>query len=365
MDIVFITGDVAFNGQISEYELFLDKFIFPLIDVIGSAEKIFIVPGNHDVDREQAKPAARYDLHDEVPEFFDPNEEGLSQRRFIFPRFDGYSETLQKILNPDENWIFSTEGVFTRVFKKEKMSVGIMGINTAWLAKGKGDKEHLSPGKNLVESGLEKISEHKFKIVIGHHPLDWLDESKSQIRALFAQNNVIYLHGHLHKTSARPDYGAGRPFLTLQAGAAFQAREDEKWINRLLWCELDSAQGQHIDVQPMQWNKDDQEWVLDGMAYSETLRIPETDTWRLPLFHSNPSSPVESKQNSKPPHKTGGFVIPDGWRLIDKEFLNEIGRELDDEELLRFFDGRAPKWSEAVSPRIPRRTIVQELLEKL
>jgi len=73
-DLIFITGDIANKGKKDEYELFCNNFIFPLCDLLGDTTKIFVVPGNHDVDRDEARATKRYGIVNEIPEFFDPDK---------------------------------------------------------------------------------------------------------------------------------------------------------------------------------------------------------------------------------------------------------------------------------------------------
>lgn len=53
-DFIFITGDIAHNGQQNEYDLFMSEFINPLkslFDNNGIPFRLYVVPGNHDYDR--------------------------------------------------------------------------------------------------------------------------------------------------------------------------------------------------------------------------------------------------------------------------------------------------------------------------
>src|SRR4051812_17791001 len=50
LDAVFITGDIANKGLLTEYETFDKEFIVPLVQLMGGdfMSKIFLIPGNHD-----------------------------------------------------------------------------------------------------------------------------------------------------------------------------------------------------------------------------------------------------------------------------------------------------------------------------
>ncbi|GBC62858.1 hypothetical protein DENIS_3842 [Desulfonema ishimotonii] len=283
LEMIFITGDIANRGEKSEYDSFVELFILPLSDILKDPTKIFIVPGNHDVNRSEARAVRRYNVTEDIPEFFDPDETGQKERKLLFPRFKNYIDgDFHEFVIEEEEWIYSEKGIFTHVHEKNGYSIGIIGINTAWLSESDEDKQKLSPGKALVENGLKEIHDCNLKIVLGHHPLNWFDEDFTSIKSLFGKNNVIYLHGHLHKINTSQEYGAGQQFLTLQTGAAFQARENEKWTNRLLWFELD-LDNNFLKVEPRQWSKQNQEWALEGGAFPEIYRETGTDFWKLPI----------------------------------------------------------------------------------
>ncbi len=149
--------------------------------------------------------------------------------------------------------------------------------------------------------------------------------------------------------------------VTVQSGAAFQARESELWINRLLWCALD-LEGDHVNIQPLQWSKTNQEWALDGIAYPEEYRKPGTDYWVLPLKDVPHKHRVQSVKTSG---EDDASLLPQGWSLVDQSFLDEKQHDLPDDAILSFFDGRVPSWRDALSPKIPRRKIVNDIVAEL
>jgi DNA repair exonuclease SbcCD nuclease subunit len=59
VDLVFMTGDVAHSGKASEYAL-ATAFFDDLLAAAGLGRRqLFVVPGNHDVDRESGIGLAR------------------------------------------------------------------------------------------------------------------------------------------------------------------------------------------------------------------------------------------------------------------------------------------------------------------
>ena len=58
-DLVFATGDVAYAGKTKEYEV-ATKFFDDLVAAAGvERRQLFVVPGNHDVDRKMGTGLAR------------------------------------------------------------------------------------------------------------------------------------------------------------------------------------------------------------------------------------------------------------------------------------------------------------------
>ena len=169
---------------------------------------------------------------------------------------------------------------------------------------------------------------------------------------------TLYLSGHLHKTSANVSVVGTSRLLTIQAGAAFQARQDEKWINRILWGHIEEGIG-HVFLKPLQWSRDHQEWTVDSTAFPSDLRVQGEDLWKLDL------SPNVKTRSSDSLSAGSNLTIPTGWIRLDKEKLNTFDGKLSGEDILSFFDGRVPSWREALSPSIPKRALVGNLVEAL
>lgn len=347
-DIIFITGDIANKGKDEEYKHFTEGFLEPLLlnILIDFKVDIFAVPGNHDVNRDEADAVQKHNVLDKIPAFLDPGAEGLLKRKPLLPRFFSYQHN-DPSTRIDREWIASPPGTYTYVIEIEGIRLGILGLNTAWLSEDEHDKEKLTPGTNIVETGLEKIKDTSLKIVLGHHPTNWFrPEDANTIRTLFGKNQVVYLHGHLHEIRSVYEDG-GQLFRSIQAGAAFQVRPDDKVKikkNRILWCELDPY-SKLIKAEPLQWHDEHKEWKPDTEAFHNRFYIAGEDKWALPL---QPGGPVD--------------ILPPGWKIIDGAFLaEERAHPLTIDAILRYFDGRLPLWSHALCPLIPKRAIVHKL----
>lgn len=356
-DLVFVTGDLANKGLVKEYGSLRGDFVDPLRETLGGAGwpgRIFAVPGNHDVDRNKADTFDRDAALASGTRFFDPSKEGVSKREILFPRFKAYRQKAPADVSG--NWVGTEEGSFAEVLEIRGTRIGVAGINTAWLSKDDSDKERLTPGFELTEAALSKLADCQVRFVLGHHPLYWLQEDQERrLRALFGHHRVIYLHGHLHKTEARREDGAGQDFLVLQSGAAFQARDDEPWRNGVLWGEIDLAAGQ-VRVSPRFWNPDNYDWPVETGRFPERLKLPDGEWWAYPL----PSKPSPEAPTSQPTWRP-----PEGWEVLTVERLESQRREIAPEEAERFFDGAEPDWSLALCPKLPRRALVRRLADQI
>ena len=357
-DMIFITGDIANKGSEKEYATFTNEFLLPVIDVYDNFPKIYIIPGNHDVDREKCGVAAisLYDVIQKRPDFFDADEVGLNKRREIFERFSAFRHgiSMDDLCFPIEGF-FDVPACIHDIVEKEGKKIGIAGIHTAWLSNSDKDKEQLTPGKWILKEALQKLEGCDYKIILGHHPLDWLQgEQRDQISVLFAKHKAIYLHGHMHKNSGGYTAAAGSGFLSIQCGAAFQAREDEEYYNSLYWGELDFHE-HAVRIMPRRWSARDDGFVLDASGrLPENFRAEGTDTWVFPCVGFSAGKGGGKKEKGEE------VKAPAGWHLIDEKFIRNR-KEPDKEDILKYFDGKEPSYNDIFSSYIPLRGIVPVL----
>lgn len=356
-DAVFITGDIANEGLEEQYNIFINEFLLKLLDIYKDLDNVYIVPGNHDLNRNKCQIAAKslYEVLKDSPNFFDTNAKGKDFREEIFARFEGFKNCYSYCFSGKE--IFEEKGYFSNSVSKEGKMIGIVGINTAWLSKSDKDKENLTPGKYMLEEALKSVEDCDYKLVLGHHPLSWLQgEQKQQITSLLAKSKGIYLHGHMHKNSGEYALNFNTGVLTLQCGAAFQAREDEKYYNSLQWGEI-NFDDNTVRITPQKWSVNKQDFVADSAEwYPDSFKEEGKDSWLFPCTFEFPGKSTQIKV--KPQIK-----VPSGWNLIDKAFI-EKQREADEQSILKYFDGKESSYSDIFSDYIPVRNIVLNIKDE-
>lgn len=355
-DMIFITGDIADKGRKEEYTIFADEFLLPIVDIYEIFPKVYIIPGNHDIDREKCDIAALslYDVPQKKSTFFDTDQKGWEKRKEIFERFAEFRHgfAMDDLCFPVEN-IFKKEAYFYDVWKKGIYKVGITGINTAWLSNSDKDKEKLSFGKWILQEALEKLEGCDYKLVLGHHPLNWMkEEQRNQASALFAKHKAIYLHGHMHKNSSEYTVANNLGFLSIQCGAAFQTREDEVYYNSLYWGSLDLTKDT-VSIMPRRWSNRNDRFVLDASDnLQEDYREEGTDVWVFPHV----LLPIRTKQRKKDEE----LQVPPNWHWVNEEFVKNR-KEPERVDILKYFDGKEPSYNDIFSSYIPLRKIVFDL----
>ncbi|MBB2884969.1 metallophosphoesterase [Pseudomonas umsongensis] len=349
-DLVFITGDIANSGKKSEYALFNDHVIFPLLAHFGDdfVDKIFLVPGNHDVQRDVERNFGRNEHLSLDNGNFEPTPQSRNDRSALIERLKGF------ITAPfaSELSVFEQdEGVYSRELNVGNEKIGILGINTSWLCRDGQDKGNLTPGVPLVRDALEKSADCDLMFVLGHHPIDWYSPDHAEpIKTLFARHNVIYLHGHMHKVWGKPEYVNGSAFMTIQAGASFQAGEASVWKNSILWGRADLI-SKSLALKPFTWNFDEQIWKLNSNGFPEEHRID--DEWHFNFPRSFTAGNLQAPKKITP---------PGGWEVTKFEDLRNYNKPISEDLAVYFFDGASPTWEVSLSTSIPRREIVGEVV---
>ena len=349
-DFVFITGDIANKGLPTEYDSFWEHLIVPLDELMPTllTDKLFMVPGNHDLNRNKNDAFDRTILLKPTAPYFDPDEDSRERREIVVSRFEkyiehdvtGYSELFRK-----------KEGAYSTTIHKNGCTIGIVGVNTAWLCKDEHDFKRLTPGKPILENALSSLKNSELTIVLGHHPTDWFSTDHLRpISALLGHHHALYLHGHMHDAWASPTYGAGNHFLKIQCGAAFQAHEADKWKNGLLWAEAD-LNTQTVSLQAYEWNNKHQEWVVNESAFPGAHK--QGEYWKYILPRKMNAFYREALESS-------AGQLPGGWDINSVEMLKVNLADLPLDEAISFFNGAVPTWRTALSSSIPRRRIVQK-----
>ncbi len=358
--IVFVTGDLAFAATEKEYDSLQVRFFDPLKGALPDECLIFMVPGNHDVDRQAVVPPRLWIGNEDQMKLFQEVSEAGKRKRggALLPRFAAYSSFEKKVASWGEDWIASECGSICHILAADGVKIAVVGINTAWLCQDNEDWGKLTAGRTMMEAALRQaeVEQPDLIIVLGHHPIEammgeqeWSDGSR--IRQRLEQTNAVYLHGHLHVSGTQTTGDSLHSVLSVQAPSAFQAGDNRIWRNGLMWGEVDLESG-WLNVEPLKWNDADREYKFDTDAGRNRDRTPGRDAfrWRLPGRVSPADELVAEKAATN---------LPLGWRIVDREALAELTANRPDARTMAgYFDGTLPNWHVALAEGVRPRQIV-------
>jgi predicted phosphodiesterase len=242
-DLILVSGDIAYSGQPAEYELARAFFDDLLAAVDLPPERLFLVPGNHDVDRDLVSFPAEATagmLTDR-----DRTNQVLSQRKnrqLMLERFQGYAAFVNDYfahLRFDDDNYFSV-----RVLSLAGLQVAILGLNSAWVSASDQDRANgLLLGERQAREALRLAEGADLRIALFHHPFDWLrDFDREECEALLMRDCDLILHGHLHRTGLTWQETPDARAMVVAAGASYDTRQSRNSYN-LLQLDLEAGQG--------------------------------------------------------------------------------------------------------------------------
>lgn len=226
-EIIVVTGDIACAGKKEEYE-HAKRFFDDLLKATDlPKERLFLVPGNHDVDRE------RYRKSD-VPKYDnmrDLNTE-LENREFRDDLFKGLSSYFEFVKSnyPHLKSIHGDLVPFVHNYKaKTGHNIGLLGLNSAWMCRKSPDDGKIAIGEHQVKNAMAELKEKgepDITICLFHHPLQWLwTADRSRLDTYL--DKTIVLSGHLHEPGGGFHHGLYSSLFSFQAGGAYTGTESE------------------------------------------------------------------------------------------------------------------------------------------
>ena len=296
IDLVCFTGDLADWGQAKEYERISTLLDAVLTRLALGRERLFLVPGNHDIDRkilrdkkkkspeQEAFEKLRSNLHKAAP--LDVSrwlEGGKSPLGFeqawldlTLSRQNAYRRFLRKFslakllpnakLHPNLGYRVSLQ------LPKLPFPVQVVGLDSSWLAGDDADSGRL----RLTDGQVMKLcldSEGRalpgFRLALVHHPLSDLADA-SQCRTLLADSVDLLLRGHLHETELTEWADPDRKLRAMAAGCLYEGDRADQYPNScsVIRVQCDEAgRPQRYDVRLRSFSARNGHWFDDGGIY--------------------------------------------------------------------------------------------------
>ncbi len=304
-DFVCITGDLAWSGREQEYEQAV-QFVDELQEIIRvPKDRVFIVPGNHDVNRGVVEDDFLYQAA--FDKLSNPNQSSEDLylelkrawplRAFFAAKLQNFASFLRLLgKSPAANLAF-----LERVEVGE-IPIEILGINSSWMScrDNEDSERRLLIGLPQVDELLEKIApDVKVRIAMFHHPSTALHHRDVQTAYdLLTKRCPIVLHGHLHEQRIRYSKEPEREHLLVSAGATYSDRS--RWAkNAYNYGVLDSDEGtitvylrkatrgaeilyiRDVETYPQACDRGSYTWELDRLSPFLAERKERTGTTRV------------------------------------------------------------------------------------
>ena len=153
-DLVFATGDIAHAGKVHEYDL-ATQFFDALIEAAGVDRRhLFVIPGNHDVDRDLGVGLARtLESREQADSYFNPAipKLHLTQKQGAFLQwYNRYCDGIRAL--PVDSTCGPVEMVDVR-----GLTIGILPLHSALFCQGDDDHEKLWIGRRCLAAALDKL----------------------------------------------------------------------------------------------------------------------------------------------------------------------------------------------------------------
>jgi predicted MPP superfamily phosphohydrolase/ADP-ribose pyrophosphatase YjhB (NUDIX family) len=244
-DLIFITGDLAYGhlgsgkralkSQYAEVHAFVESVRSMYPSPIPK-DRIFLVPGNHDVDRRKVVPELTAWLRSRST-WKDADQlirGGDRQWKQYAARLDAYKQFLKAsgythLLTDPKRLIYGHE------VKLGDLRIGIAGLNTAWSCSQRCEGGQIWLGRWQIDKLAAKIEETHLKIALMHHPPRSMHEYEAvKVDRDLARSFDFCLHGHEHEqyldvVDRGPDHDNGHHRVA--AGATYQDPNEENAYN--------------------------------------------------------------------------------------------------------------------------------------
>lgn len=320
---VIVSGDIAFSGSKSEYANASAWLTELTSKLYIPAESVWVVPGNHDVDRgrqsDQVSAALRYRLRNSSESELDALLESILSdpisAMLLFAPLENYVEFAT-------NYGCSTSPKSCTWMVPFELGSGyelrLTGLNSALVSDREDDKTN--PSCRLIVGSFQASellrTQGVIHMTVCHHPPSWLKDGDS-LASILTNNVALCLTGHEHNFGIQ----SPGPSVWIAAGATHPERSEAGWEPRynFVAVELEAERLRLvITAYPCVWSTGQSRFVKDvewGREFAKYL----DPVVRLERREEDPERPINApgehyeteEADSKPEGKESGGVKPD------------------------------------------------------
>lgn len=282
VNAILICGDIAFSGRQAEYEEKAKVFISNLLAKTGCESKqVFMVPGNHDKNRDAKDGNTRALMRDGL--LYGKNgdhllsqicqEEVESLQKLVLPFEDyiKYANLYRCASNGDQKALLGEKlATNDKLYWNDEIGnlggykIVLYGLNSCLVSdwedidnpENPKEKEHLQ----YLSKQMYNISKHREEINISmmHHPLNFVKDG-DEIENIMDKKFAVQFYGHIHKQSAQ-NGGALKVFSGALQPSANEVEKDNAYNPIFNIIQMDVENDiLHVEIIPYKWAWTDEE----------------------------------------------------------------------------------------------------------
>jgi tetratricopeptide (TPR) repeat protein len=278
-DAILITGDVAFSGDArpdrsgrnTEY----NNAAVWLSDIAQHSQlkpnDIFVIPGNHDVQRSTDKDRSATRLIASIrsgTEQIDDALENAADSALLAGRFANF-HSFSKAFGAWEQAPGAKGLIGYKRFQPHGAKICVIGFQTALVCSDDHDRGKLQLGKRqLVEAFVHnKCAKDEIVIVLTHHPLrgGWLMDERDSDDYISTYSH-IHLCGHVHDPESEDTrHGSGKSLVRITAGAAHGEQGGAPTAHGYNFAGIFEKRDGNLELRiwPRRWSQRHPRFVLD------------------------------------------------------------------------------------------------------
>ena len=267
-DLIFATGDMAGKGDVAIFKggdaAPATKFFDALLKAAGQTrERLFIVPGNHDVERKKGIGLVRtLDTQKEIDEYF--TESPMYHLTCKLEAFSlWYNDYFSAI--PVPRCFPKTSTCHLISYPINDVRLVLLLLNSTLFCKdAETDAGKLCIGRSCLTPFINQLEDEKenrdLAIALVHHPLECLHTrfERLKLKRFLKKQVDILLQGHFHQTEVEP----GEDLIQLAAGATYVDNGTKKALYGFF-------NGKVLDVFPICYQEESEVWRVDPDVFPE------------------------------------------------------------------------------------------------
>jgi predicted phosphodiesterase len=244
-DCIFCTGDIAqgaatqqeMNAQYASAQTFFDD----VLKACGlNKDRLFVVPGNHDVRRTAVSQNYQNGLlASTLPAIKSDWTAANGEFKAAIARLAEYGQFTQSYLPHQAAADPDGRHCYARVVNINSIRIGIAGFNSAWSCHGVTDQNRLWMAAEWQFNAADDVFDDATDLRIGlmHHPASWLNTAEETLMKQRVRDGFqFWLHGHEHQAWVTPTDRE----IVICAGAVNAKSDPEFGINLV---DLDLVKG--------------------------------------------------------------------------------------------------------------------------